>query len=194
MEVNIKNHIDGTVAGVTSKNQLEVKAESISQQHFISIEFGQTYQALASTGTLTSGTNTLLHIKNNDPTRDLVVSYIRMQQVGSATGGSFDSLANYFELGFGRTVSSGGSGVTPVNMNRIVGAVASVTATEAKPTMTGTFVPFDKWYPKASGDSISYNKEGSLILGLNDTLEIRHVGTFTDGDAFARVTFMMVDK
>jgi hypothetical protein len=194
VEINIKNHSTGVLAGVTDKNQLKVEAESISQQHFISREFGQAYQVIGDTGTLTSGTNTALHLINNDSNRDLIISYIRVQQVGSTTGGSFDDVGNYFSLGFGRTVSSGGSSTTPVNMNSISGAVSDVVATDSSPTMAGTFSEIDRWYPKASGDDKTYNKEGSVVLGLNDTFEVRHVGTFTDGIAYARVSFFMIDK
>ena len=179
---------------VTPQNQLKVKAESISQQHFISSKFGRTFQVDGNSVTLTSATHTVLHLKNNDAEKDLVVSYIRMQLVGASTA---DNLTDYFELGFDRTVTSDGTAKTPVNMNRGVGVVASVTATDGAgttPTMAGTFVSAEKWYPKASGELNTFNKDGSLMLGFNDTLEIRYVGTSTTGNAYARITFMMVDK
>jgi len=194
MDVNIKNSTNGLIAGVTKEHQLRTFAENIPQQHFISKEFGQTFQAFGSTGTLSSGTLTSLHLKNDDPTRLLVVTYIRLQLVG-ASGGSFASLDNYSDIGFGRTVSSGGAPMEPTNMNKSSGVVPLVTATETAPTMTGTFVSNgDKWWPSANGTEETYNKAGSLILGLNDTLEIRYVGTHTAGELYSRVTFMMVNK
>ena len=119
---------------------------------------------------------------------------MRAQIVG-ATGGAFNSLTNYLEMGFGRTVASGGTPTTPANMNRSSGVVASVTATEGAPTMAGTFAEVgDRWHPTASGEAAVYNKEGSVILGLNDTMELRYVGTHTAGEIFARVTFMMMSE
>ena len=194
MEVLIKNHSTGRIAGVTDQGQLNVHAETISQQHFISREFGRAFQVWGTSGTLTSGTNTVLHLKNDDPTRLLIISYIRMQQVGSATGGSFGSIANYFEIGYNRTVASGGSAATIANSNRLSGSVSSVTATQGAPTMAGTFVSAERWYPDANAAQQILNKEGSIILGLNDTMEIRHVGTFTDGIAYARATIMLIDR
>ena len=78
-------------------------------------------------------------------------------------------------------------------MNRSSGVIANVTATEGAPTMAGTFVGVgDHWHPAASGDTAKYNKEGSLILGFNDTMEVRYVGTHTFGEVHVRVTFMMI--
>ena len=190
-EVSIKNANDGTVAEVTSNNQLSVKAENNSQQHFISQQFGQAYQAHGRTGTLASGTETVLHIKNLDPARDLVISFMRLQLVGANVA---DAVTDYFELGFGREVASGGAVTTPVNMNRKVGSQALVTATDSGPTMSGTFVETERWYPAASGESVPLREDGAVILGLGDTFEIRYVGTSTAGIAEARITFMMTSE
>ena len=191
MEVNIKNAKDGQIAEVTPNGQLSVRAEVNSQQHFISHEFGQAYQAHGASDTLTAATHTVLHLKNDDPNRDLLISYIRPQLVGANAA---DTVGDYFEFGFGRTVASGGSAMIPVNMNRKVGSVALVTATIGSPTMAGTFLSMEHWHPGVSGDANSFNKEGSVVLGLNDTFEIRYVSTATAGIARARVTFMMAEE
>jgi hypothetical protein len=78
-------------------------------------------------------------------------------------------------------------------MNRTSGNIASLTCFDESPVMAGTFVQFDKWYP-AAGAMIVYNKQGSIILGLNDTLEIRLVTDHTAGNALVRVTGMFVDQ
>jgi hypothetical protein len=190
-EVQIKNHKDGQMASVTPNGQLEVRAESNSQQHFVSHEFGQAYQVHGGTATLTAGTHTVLHIKNTDPERDLVISYIRVQLAGADVA---DATTDYFEFGFGREVSSGGTEATPVNLNKKVGSVASVTATAVNPTMSGAFESLEHWHPQASGLQNTFNKEGSIILGLNDTFEIRYISTSITGEARARVTFMLVEE
>jgi len=189
---------NGQWASVNESHQLLVRAESLSHQHHQSHVNGAAFQASGHSATLSSGTNTVLHIKNNDPLRDMVVTYVRLQLVGSANG-AYDSLTDCFELGTGRTLSSDGTAVTPFNMNRSKSSiVASVTATEGagtNPTMAGTFLATgDRWYPNAAGDREKYNKEGTLILGLNDTLEIRYVGTHTAGQAYARVSFLMEES
>jgi hypothetical protein len=57
---------------------------------------------------------------------------------------------------------------------------------------TGVFTQIDRVYTKA-GDQVVYNKQGSIILGLNDTFSIKFVSTGT-GTGAARVTFMMLEN
>jgi len=194
MDIEIRDPRGGTGAFVTSQNQLEVKAESVAQQHYISKKQGGTFQVAGNSGTLTAGDTTILHIRNDSADKQMVVTYMRAQ-LTNVSGGAFDDLGDYLEFGFGRTVTSGGTAVLPVNMNRSSGVVAPVTATEANPTVAGTFISVgDTVHPTASGEAYVYNKEGSVILGLNDTMEMRYVGTHTVGEINVRVTFMMVDK
>ena len=191
IEVNVKNAANGDTAKVTKNGQVEVRAESNSQQHFISHNFGQAYQVHGASDTLTAATHTVLHIKNKDPERDIVISYIRLQLIAANAS---DALTDYFEFGFKTEVASGGAAIIPVNLNKKVGSVAQVTATKTSPTMSGTLESLEHWHPKASGDINTFNKDGSIILGLNDTFEIRYVSTSTTGVARARITFMMVEE
>jgi hypothetical protein len=191
MPIEIKNHSDGTTAGVTTENQLEVQSESHSLQHHVSSRNENAYQVWDTT-TLTNGTKTVLHLKNGDSAKKLVVSYIRLQMIDPSGGTAPPAAANYFDIGFNRTVSSGGDTLTPVNMNAGSGKTATGTFTGNGPTMAGTFAEFDRQYVEADGKMIIYNKDGSAILGLNDTLEIRVTSDNTSGTAYARVTFVMI--
>lgn len=190
MDVHIQNHSNGDIAGVTLEHQLQVEAEIHELQHHVSRTTGQSYQVLGVTDTLTAGIIPVLHITNNDPDRKMVVSFIRSGVVASAA--TLPNVADYFSIGFG-TTASGGTAVTPTNANRTSGSDALVTALSSTPTSAGTFEEFDRWYPASSGDRISYNKQGSVILGLNDSIEIRHTNTSTGGTSWARVTLMMMD-
>ena len=55
--------------------------------------------------------------------------------------------------------------------------------------MAGTFVELDRYYIQSEADAVVYNKEGSIVLGKDDTLEIRIVSDNTSGTAYARVSF-----
>lgn len=191
LEANIKDASSGRLAKVNKNSQLEVRSESVSRAHFISHEFGQAYQTHGRTGTLTAATHTVLHIINTDPTREMVISSIRIQLIGANAS---DTIGDYFEFGFGRTVSSGGSTAAIANLNRKVGTVALATATTGSPTMAGTFVPIERWYPAASGEQDIFNEDGAIILGLNNTFEIRYVSTATAGIVEARIEFLMDDE
>ena len=190
MEIKIVNHSDGTVAGVTSEHQVKVEAEIHELQHHVSRTTGQSYQVTGETDTLTAATITVLHIRNDDPDRELVISFSRMGIVGA--NATMPAITDYFQLGFDGTVT-GGTEVTPINVSRNSGADAGVTATASTPTSAGTFLEIDMWPPKEDGDRNSYNKQGSVILGLNDTFEIRFTSTSTTGKAWARITFMMME-
>ena len=191
MEVNIKNHQDGYIAGVTKDFQLKTQSESLMLQHFVSRTHGESYQVLGRTDTLTAATIPILHVTNDDPDKLMVFSYIRAGIVDP--NATLPSVNDYIQLGFGSTVT-GGTAVTPVNTNQTVGKVASVTATHSTPTSGGTFTEIDTFYPKEDGHEQVWNKAGSVILGLNDTFEARIVSSGTAGIAWARFTFMMLEK
>jgi len=178
----------GLMARVTDENALKTVTESHELQHHISRDSGLTFQALSVDTGITAKTQTVMHLKNDDPARILVISFIRMQAVTNTA--SKPVVGEYFEVGLGRTVASGGTTTTPVNMNSSSGNTASVTATGIDPTMTGTFTAIDRWYNEGNGELV-YNKQGSIILGLNDTFEVRLVSAGT-GESKCRVTFMMI--
>lgn len=185
----IESGTGGTnLAGVTDENQLLTQSETHELQHHISIKKGQVYQVIGTHTLSVSGTLPILHIKNTDSIRNLLVSYTRVQFVGD---GTIDE-DTYFQLGFGRIYSGGGTITTPVNMNTKSGNVADVVCYGDNPTLTGTFAEIDRWHPDKS--MMTFNKHGSLILGLSDTLEWRLVTDQSSGVAYSRVTMMMSEE
>lgn len=189
--VVIENNTDGTKASVTVDNQLTVQSETLSLQHYISFYDENVYQVIGTT-TPNGTAATILHLKNNDSENTLVVSYMRLGIVDAANGTAFPSANSYFTLGFDTAYSSGGTTATPVNMNAQSGKTANVVAYGGAPVVSGTFAEFDRRHIKADGDEYTYNKEGSLLLGLGNTLDIRLQSDHTAGTAIARVTFIMV--
>lgn len=190
--ITIKNPGNGQQALVSTDGQLFTLAENLSLQHYISRYRGQMYQVQFFDTGVASGTNVIGHITNNSPTLSLVVAYIRVQCTG-LTGGTAlgDNAANYFTANFDEVYSSGGSAVTPVNLNRKSGNTADVTAYDTNPTLTGTPVEFDRVYMKDSAQQ-TFRKEGSLILGSGDSMSIKFV-TDNSGTAYSRLSFMMMD-
>lgn len=191
MAVELKNHSDGTIAGVSQEHQLLGRIESHELQHHISWNSEEAFQTISVDTGITAKTQTIMHIINNSATKNVVISFIRFAAITNTA--SKPVVGEYFETGLGRTVASGGTETTPVNMNAISGKVAPVTVTGIDPTMAGTFNLIDRRYHQASGVEQVYNKQGSIILGLNDTFEVRFLSAGT-GEAVCRVTFMMMDK
>jgi len=191
MAVQIQNSSDGTLAGVSSQNQLRVVAESHELQHQVSFYEENTYQVLAIDATVTATTDQVLHIKNTSATKKCVITYIRMQAVTDIT---VAEVTEYWSLILGDTVASGGSAGVITNMNASSGKVAEVTATIADPSMDGVGVEIDRYYPTKSGDECIFNKHGAIVLGLNDTLHIAFTSGAAAGHAKARITFSMMDN
>jgi hypothetical protein len=183
----------GNVAGVTSEGLLRVQAQTNPLQFHHSREHGAAYQVQGDFASVNNSTHAVLHLKNTSSTKVVVVTYIRCQFLDYAGGTALPNVATYWDFGLNRTVSSGGTAVTPVNMNAASGNAASVTATDNNPTMGGTFLEFDRYYPSSEADQLTYNKEGALILGQNDTFEIRITSDHTSGVAQARVSFLEYD-
>jgi len=183
---------DGTGKGyraqVGSDQRLHVWAKSSSNQHIASEENEQAFQVIG-TATLSSGSVTVLHIKNTDVSKLLVVNYIRHQIVTASGGTSFPNDDNYLSIGLNRTYASGGSSVTAANVYGNSGNISQTICYDSNPTLTGTVREIDRWYTKAAGDMNVFDKEGSIILPPNGTLELSYVGDKTSGTVYSRVSF-----
>ncbi len=191
MAVEIKNHSDGTIAGVTQENQLKTRAESLSLQHYNSWERQETYQVFYSDTGVTAGWNNLMLITNNSSTQDMVVTYMRINDGTSQS--SYDT-GHYISFGMGGARSSGGTVVTPKNTNSRSGKLADVTAYAGAITLTdtGAWTEIDKRFTKL-GDEQAYNKEGSIIVGVNDSILMRAY-CIGDGTINTRITIMMLQR
>jgi len=178
----------GNIAEVRN-NKLEVDAISKTIQHDESFENGNAYQVQSIDTGITAKTQTVLHVKNTSSTQHMVITYVRMQAVST---GTVPAVGIYWEVGTGGTVTSGGTATTATNMNGTSGKVAPVTATGIDPTMGGTFTAIDRQYIQSNGQELTYNKEGTIVLGLGNTFEIRLTTTGT-GEAKSRISFFMRD-
>ena len=182
-------------AGVDRVNRLKTSAVSLPIQQYISADHGGAYQVSGSVSIAGAGTYNVLHVRNDSGTALAVATYIRPSAI-AITGGTF-GIATYFEMDFGGNYASAGTQVIPVNMNQTSGNEAPVTAYGNNPTLTTDtqpLVPFDYWYPDGVTGNFSFNKQGTLILGKNDTVTFRFVTDHTSGLAFIRLSFLSVDK
>jgi len=193
MAIQIKgNGPSEKTANVDAQGRLSVRATSESLQHYISREFGKAYQTWG-TATPINGTTVILHIKNNSTFEDMVISYIRINAIGLSGGAALPNTGNYFEVSLDREYSSGGTEVTPVNMNTGSSALSNVTSYNNGPTLSGTAVVSDRYYPNGTTENV-YRKEGVLIIGPGDTIEINYTGDNTSGILYTRVSYTMQDR
>lgn len=187
--VFIKGAGNGRSASVTADNRLSVDSRSRSLESFISTVSGQYYQVIGEFASVNNSTHTILHIKNTSTLNNLIISFVRLQTVDLAGGTTLPSVNTYWELGSGRTVSSGGSTETAVNMNRTSANTADAVLTDNNPTMAGTFNATDKHYVTSEAESVLIDKSNALILGQNDTYEVRITSDHTSGIALAQMQF-----
>lgn len=184
---------DGTGSGTlvqVSNNRLRAFAVNVSLTNHISLDQdNQTVFSTIGTATVVSGTTVLLHIINNDPSNLLVIDRVIVQ--GTNLGGVPTS-GTYFSLGYGRTVTSGGTALTPVNLNRTATKVANVTATASNPNMTGTFVESHRWLVQGNGQAFEIIPVGTndIILGRSNTVEIQ-LNSNTSGNILTNFKFFM---
>jgi len=179
----------GYLAEVGKSGHLHVAAINESIQHEISLKEERAYQIIG-TATLANATVVGLHVKNTSETHNLVVTYIRHQIIDPSGGTALPNASNYFRLALGRTLSSGGSTATAVNVHGGSAKTAQITGTMGAPTLTGTANEIDRWYTKAEADMNTFNKEGAVILPPNQTLELSYVGDHTSGTLYTRLSFI----
>jgi len=182
----------GYLAEVDADNKLNVRSIAEAVQHYISNEKQNAYQLIGTT-TLSSGTVVSVHIKNTSSSRNLVVTYVRHQILDNSGGTAFPNTSNYFRIALGRTYSSGGTAITPVNVFQGSATAAEVTAYESNPTLAGTASEIDRWYTKSEGDMNAFNKEGAVIVPPNGNIELSYVGDQGAGTLYSRISFLMKD-
>lgn len=185
---------DGTGSGKlaqVSDERLRTFAVSSSLTNHISAGHdNQTVFTAIGTATVVSGTTVLLHVINNDQSNLLVLDRVTVQ--ASGLGGTLPLSGTYFSLGYGRTVTSGGTAITPVNLNRTATNAANVTATSSNPNMTGTFVESHRWLVQSNGQvfELITPKSDDIMLGRSNTVEVQ-LNSNTSGNVLTIFKFFM---
>ena len=175
---------------IDDKNRLFSKSTSLSHQYVISREEQRAFQVVSEKAIAASEIKLLL-LKNTSDTRDMVISYIRLETIGAAAS----NVNAYWTVYVGGDYASGGTAVTPVNMN--VGSAISAEgdfydATASTIVTSGTQNVIDKSFK--ANDLITYNKQGSIVMSKNSCLTISWTGSTAAGVARARVSFYYNDE
>lgn len=185
----------GKKAKVDVDNRLAVSSRAESIQHYISHEEEQAYQVLNVTP-FTAGTTVACHFKNVSADKDMIITYIRHQVLNPSEtlpSNADPETGEFFRIAFGRTYSSGGAETLPVNIFRGSGNLAEVEFHCGNPTLSGIAVEIDRWYTQSDTDMNVFNKEGSVVIGPNQTIELSYVSKGT-GHLYSRLSFLMKGK
>jgi hypothetical protein len=181
---------DGTGRGYSAKvnsfNRLETRSVTASVQHVASLERSHAYQVKTEMDVTATEQNCLL-IQNSSTIRTLIVTFIRVETIGVASANE----NAYFKIKLGGKYSSGGTSLTPVNVNSGAAQVADGVFYDGNSSAivtSGTYSDIDKTW-KASNDLVTYNKEGAVCLTKDESLLITHKGSTAAGKLIARVSF-----
>lgn len=178
-------------AGVNSRNQFSVVSEAQSQQHYISLNEEELYSVMGDFATINAATHVLLIVTNDSSADNLYIYGVKVQMLDYAGGTALPNVATYFTTGVGQTYTSGGTAVTPVNLNRNSANTADVTAYDNNPTVGGTFTEIDRWYVDAEAGERECLTNGELIIQPRGTFSVRVTSDHTSGVAMAQVIFGM---
>lgn len=189
---------DGTGTGRTAKVsddfRLYVDSESKPFQHTIAINSENTYQVLSTQEITGSGRFVNIHMKNISTTKNAVVTFYR-QQLVSGSGGFESNEQNYFYVGKNRTYEANGTlqtGDMPVNTSIGSTNTAEVTVYLDNPTLQGTLIEFERYYPKNT-DIVIHNKQGAVVIKPQQTIEFGFVTNYSTGSVYTRCSFVMQD-
>lgn len=132
-----------------------------------------------------------LYVKNDDPLRDLVVTYIRHQVVDLTGGTTLPNGNNYFTMSMNPTLTNAGDVLVAKNVNPGFGNDAIITS-YGNGSIVTPGDEFERWFTKDLGDMNIYNKEGALILKYGNSMDISYVSDHTSGLFYFRLSFIMV--
>jgi len=175
----------GNLTHVSDGNRLKTEALAISLQHYISHSKKSAYQ-VSNTINIAASKQPIMLVQNGSIDKDISVTYIRIHSAGAASTNE----NAYFTLEAGGQWASGGSDLTPTNMN-IASSNAAVGTFKGGTGIvtTGTFIEIDRNY--TANTMQIYNKEAALVIPRGQSLAIYHTGSTAAGIAYCRVSFVV---
>ena len=185
---------DGTGSGgysarVDSKNRLYTNTASTSVQSESSLHGGKAFQVVSGPVDVTAANQEILLIKNASTNLNLVVTYIRVQTANVAVAGE----VAFSSVNLGGIYTSGGTAVTPTNMNTSSGVTtgAALFYSGATAIVASGYAEIDRNY--SANTEVIYNKEGSIVIAPGGILSVNFIGSSTDGVVYARASFYLHD-
>lgn len=182
----------GVLAAVNDENLLRTLTVAGTLAGHISDDDGTVFSTFGTT-TVASGIVVALHVINNDPSLLLLLDRVLVQGVDIGGGTAIPNQGAFFSLGYNRTITSGGTALTPTTLNRTAVTVANVTATGGNPNMAGIFIESHRWYIQANGVAFELIRPevDDILLGRTNTMEVRYTSNNTSGTVMALCKFIM---
>lgn len=178
------NRLRATVTACTLSNHITLDSKD-----------GGVFTTVGTATITVAGTYYPMFIQNTDPSFLLVFERIIVEIVGVTGGTALPNVGDYFSLLFNSTYTSGGTPITPVNLNRTSTKVANVAAYNNNPVLgVATILESHRWYPpNAQGTAFELIRPETddIILGRNHTVAIRYITANTGGTVLVTIKFLL---
>ena len=151
----------GFQVAVDSTNRLEVHAATVDEERIATVE-GEAWQFGSATVAFTAATaSAILFVKNTD-TRDMIIDRLRLH-LGTVTGGTGDWTLGIVRNPTAGTLVSGGTVITPTNINHGSSKEPSGTFLRGVQGSTLTDGTTSSFPIKSSGDGIIIFPFGRIL-------------------------------
>lgn len=166
----------GSKAGVSSDFRMETSTRSNSRSYYISRDDGQVYGVTSHDATAAAGTY-ILYFKNTSTSKDFYIDYIECGGVETAL----------WKVWFVTGTAAGGSALTPTNLNKKSGNVASATV-RGDDSITGLSTDGQIGALRTpANDSHLLAFDDTVVLGTGDAIAIEYdAGTTGIAEVFMR--------
>jgi len=175
-------------AEVTADFQLEVHASVANPLHWHSSKKKNSFIVYGTSDTLTAAKVPVLYVKNTSTDLDLVVENLHGQTVAEAA--TIPAVGIFWTLDRGAVVT-GGTAVTPQNMNTAGVSNSPTTVLHSTPTIDTVGTQLLRIYAQGDGDVVEIEGSGGFIVGPDGTLTLSYTTTGSAGIATAVLYFYM---
>tara|TARA_R110000744_G_scaffold3698_6_gene13817 strand:- start:5190 stop:5762 length:573 start_codon:yes stop_codon:yes gene_type:complete len=181
---------DGVEMNVNANHQAETHSTTIKEIQWFSRHKRTAYSAWGRTDTLSAAKVPVLYIKNTSSDKDLIIYKANFQTIAEAA--TTPAVGIYWSVDLG-SVCSGGTAMTPINLNTGSSNAAEVTALQSTPTIGTTGTETARIYPGVDGTLLSVDDGESIVVAPNGSWLLNYTTTGTAGIASALVFFYMKD-
>ncbi len=168
----------------------EVHATKIEEIQWFSRHKRTSYIASGRTDTLTAAKVPVMYLKNTSSDKDLIIYRALFQTIAEAA--TIPAVGIYWSVDLNAAVS-GGTAITPVNLNTGASKAAEVTALQSTPTIDTAGTELGRIYPVTDGTLITPDNGQSIIVAPNGSWLLNYTTTGSAGIANALVFFYMRD-
>ncbi len=175
---------------VTVNGQSETHSTSITEIQWFSRHKRTAYLANGQSDTLTAAKVPVLYLKNTSADQDLIVFGMDFQTIAEAA--TIPAVGIYWSIDLNAVVS-GGTALTPVNLNTGASKAAQATVLHSTPTIDTAGTEVARFYARLDGLSVAPDSGQAFVVAPNGSCLLSYTTTGSAGIANANILFYMRD-